>query len=76
METVMEIEQRWYSTAEIAARLHINSRTVARAILQGELRAVKLSNRAGWRVSEADLQAWLESKQSKPRDTDEMKPAE
>ncbi|HEV2461793.1 MAG TPA: helix-turn-helix domain-containing protein [Ktedonobacterales bacterium] len=62
----MEIEQRWYTTAEIAKLLHVHPRTIQRAILDAELRAIKLSNRAGWRISEHDLQAWLASMANKP----------
>jgi excisionase family DNA binding protein len=60
----MDAEQHWYSTAEIAALLHIHPRTVARAILRGELRAVKLGSPAGWRISEEDLQAWLAARRA------------
>jgi excisionase family DNA binding protein len=62
----MEIEQRWYTTAEVADLLRVHPRTIQRAILDGELRGIKLSNRAGWRISEADLQAWLAGRANKP----------
>ena len=66
METLVEIDQRWYTVAEVAERLRVNPRTIIRHIEKGELRAVKLPTPAGWRISEADLRAWLESRANKP----------
>jgi excisionase family DNA binding protein len=68
--------QRWLTVPEIASMLHLNVRTVQRAILRGELRGVKFPSPAGWRILERDYHAWLESRQSKARDAGEMKPTE
>jgi excisionase family DNA binding protein len=55
----------YMTTAEVAARLHVHPRTIQRAILHHELRAVKMGT-SGWRISEADLQTWLDSRANKP----------
>ncbi len=69
METVtVELEQKWYTTAEVAERLGVTTRVIQRAILEHRLRAVKLSNRGGWRIAERDLQAWLASMANMPPD--------
>jgi excisionase family DNA binding protein len=62
----MDTEHTSYmTTAEVAARLHVHPRTIQRAILRHELRAVKMGT-SGWRISEHDLQAWLTSRANKP----------
>ena len=66
METLVDIDQRWFTVAEVAERLRVNRRTIIRHIEKGELRAVKLPQPAGWRISEADLGAWLASRANRP----------
>jgi excisionase family DNA binding protein len=51
---------------EVADRLRIHWRTVHNAILRGELDAIQLDGSAGYRISEAAVQAWLEKRRARP----------
>jgi excisionase family DNA binding protein len=48
----------FYTTAEIAELLKMNSQVIARKLTYGELIGYKIGK--DWRVSETDLLAWLE----------------
>ncbi len=47
---------------EIAETLKVHPRTVKRWITEGQISAFKLGDRAGWRVEEEALQAFLEER--------------
>ena len=47
---------------EIAETLKVHPRTVKRWIMEGQISAFKLGDRAGWRVEEEALQAFLEER--------------
>ena len=47
---------------EIAETLKVHPRTVKRWITEGQISAIKLGDRAGWRVEESSLQAFLEER--------------
>ena len=52
--------QRLLTVEEVAQRLAISEETIRRWLRNGTLRGVRLgATRAGWRVSEADLAAFL-----------------
>jgi excisionase family DNA binding protein len=49
---------------DVAARLRVGVETVRRWLRSGELPGVLLGDRAGWRVSASDLQAFLDGRRS------------
>ncbi len=51
----------WFTVDEVAERLKVNPVTVRGWIRSGELKAVQLG-RAGYRIIEADLQAFLDQR--------------
>jgi|TARA_Y100000310_G_C20377649_1_gene666494 excisionase family DNA binding protein len=55
-------EENWLTVSEIATMLSVDAETVRRWLRDGELRGVILGRRAGYRVSERDLDAFLESR--------------
>lgn len=48
--------------AEVAKRLRVSQETVRRYLRDGELPGVRLTRRAGWRVRESALDAWVEGR--------------
>ena len=44
---------------EVAARLRVSERSVRRWLLGGELKGFRFGDRAGWRVREEDLEAFV-----------------
>ena len=48
---------------QVADRLQVHRDTVLRWLERKELRGSKLGNRAGWRISESDLQQFLKERQ-------------
>jgi excisionase family DNA binding protein len=59
-------DDRYYTAAEVARLLRVDTRTVTRAIAAGALRAIKMGDRAGWRIGQHDLDAWLDSRANRP----------
>jgi excisionase family DNA binding protein len=55
---MQNVEERYFSTREIAAVLKVHEATVRRWIEAGMLRGVRLPG--GWRVTERELTAFLE----------------
>jgi len=51
-------ELKFYTTAEVAELLKMNVQVIARKLQCGELSGYKIGK--DWRVSEADLMAWLD----------------
>lgn len=58
----MEEQKRWYTVVDLVNELQVHEQTVRRWIKTGELRAYALGDRAGYRVSAEDLQAFLEQR--------------
>ena len=54
--------QEFYTAEQIAQRLHVTRRTVHEWLRTRRLRGVKAGHQ--WRITEADLQAFLESSQA------------
>ncbi|MDP9363134.1 MAG: helix-turn-helix domain-containing protein [Chloroflexota bacterium] len=54
----------YLTVSEVAERLKVTPLTVRRWIKSGELIGVQLGDRAGWRISEEDLEAFLEARRS------------
>jgi excisionase family DNA binding protein len=52
----------YLTVQEVAERLRVTPLTVRRWLNSGALSGIHLGNRAGWRISEADLSAFLEAR--------------
>lgn len=59
------IEDRWYTVEEIAQRLKVTDQTVRRWLKDGDLTGTNFSGRTGWRIREADVNAFLERRAGK-----------
>ena len=51
--------ERLLTPAEIAEQCQLSTKNVIRAIRGGRLRACRLGTRGGYRVTSADLDAWI-----------------
>ncbi len=58
------VEQRYLTPFDVAKRLQMNERTVTQWLRNGHLRGFKIGKE--WRVSELDLDAFLEGSANKP----------
>ena len=58
----MTESEQLLSVEEVAQRLGLNPETVRRYLRQGEIKGVRFGFRAGWRIKEADLAAFIEQK--------------
>ncbi|MDP9355927.1 MAG: helix-turn-helix domain-containing protein [Chloroflexota bacterium] len=57
-------EERWYTVEEIVDLLKVHEQTVRRWLRDGQLRGVLLGRKAGYRVRAADLDAFLEERET------------
>ena len=55
-------DERWLTVADICEQLRVHEQTVRRWIKQDGLPALMLGRKAGYRVRESDLAAWLEDR--------------
>lgn len=55
-------EERLLTVDQVAERLQVNPETVRRWLRRGELEGVDLGHKAGYRVTEAALREFLESR--------------
>jgi excisionase family DNA binding protein len=51
--------ERMLTVDQVAGRLQVNEQTVRRWLREGELTGTPFGGRAGWRVNEEDLLAFL-----------------
>jgi len=58
-------EFRWYEVKDIVEMLNVHEQTVRRWIRQGDLEAVMLGRKGGYRVKASDLEAYLEAQRGK-----------
>jgi excisionase family DNA binding protein len=54
------------TVAEVAERLRVYPGTVKRWLREGKLVGVQLGHRAGWRIAEEDLEAFLDRQKNVP----------
>jgi len=54
------VEDRWLTVADIAERLKVHEQTVRRWLRTGDLPGRALGRKAGWRVRESDLEAFMQ----------------
>ncbi len=52
----------YLTVSEIAERLKVQPLTVRRWLNSGDLVGIQLGDRAGWRITEDDLRAFLDSR--------------
>lgn len=65
---------RYQTIHEVADRLKVNAATVRRWVKDGHLRAIDIGK--GWRISDADLVAFLRRHETRPRDGEDLSPVE
>lgn len=65
METTTTLTERYLTVEEVADRLRVNREAVRRWLRAGELRGVHLSRKTGWRITEADLAAFLRVRENR-----------
>lgn len=51
--------ERWITVADIVERLKVHEQTVRRWIRDGDLQAIELGGKSGYRVNEAEFEAFL-----------------
>ena len=52
----------YLTVSEVAKRLKVTPLTVRRWLNAGSLAGIQLGDRAGWRITEADLQTFLDAR--------------
>ena len=57
-------DERWYTVEDVVDMLKVHEQTVRRWIKTGELRAIILGRKSGYRVRESDLRAFLAERDS------------
>ena len=57
----------WLSVGEVAERLRVHVETVRRWLRSGELRGAQLGGKSGYRITEDDLEAFMDQKYNRPR---------
>ncbi len=62
---------RYLTTEEVAEQLRVYPGTVKRWLREGKLAGVSLGSRAGWRVSEEALDAFVRRQSNVPLDDEE-----
>jgi excisionase family DNA binding protein len=68
----MREEPRMLTVEEVARRLATSEETIRRWLRSGRLRGVRLgATRAGWRVSEEDLAAFLRARLNVQEETEQ-----
>jgi excisionase family DNA binding protein len=67
-------EEHWLTVQEIANLLKVHPQSIRRWLKQGELRGVLISDRSGYRVRRADLDAFLERRGLAPLPKQEAQP--
>lgn len=62
----MAHEERWLTIREVCTLLGVNERTVRRWILSGELVAVDLGRKAGYRIAASDFDRFIAARKKVP----------
>jgi excisionase family DNA binding protein len=57
-----QVEDRWFTVEQIAQQLQVSEQTVRRWLRDGSIRGHSFGGKAGWRVKESDLNAFLETR--------------
>ncbi len=59
-----DFQERKLTVRDVAKLTDVNEDTVRRWLTTGQLKGIRLSRKTGWRVSEADLVAFIEQRQA------------
>lgn len=62
----MAHEERWLTIREVCDLLGVNERTVRRWVKSGELPAVELGQRAGYRIAASDFDRFIAARKKAP----------
>jgi len=65
-EVVSMSQDKWLTVEQVAETLQVHIDTVRLWLRAGRLKGSLLSRRAGWRVRESDLDAFMEDRSGKP----------
>ncbi len=52
-------QERWLTVEETAVRLSVHEQTVRRWLRSGQITGTSINRRAGWRISESELNRFL-----------------
>ena len=55
------MEQVVLTVDQVAERLQVNEQTIRRWLREGRLQGIAFGGRTGWRISAADLQAFMDA---------------
>lgn len=58
-------DEKWMTVPEVAELLRIHPETVRQWLREGRLTGVRISRRAGWRISDRDLNEFLSRDEGK-----------
>ena len=65
---VVVVDERYFKLDEVAERLQVSKRSIARWVESGALPVIRLSAQKGSvRVAESDLKAFLEARRTAPK---------
>jgi len=65
---MLKVDETYYTLDEVAERLKVSRRSIGRLIESGALPAIRLSAQGGSvRITETDLQAFLEARRTAPK---------
>ena len=59
------MNDRWYTTAEVAQRLGMSIEQTLRLVKGGEIKAVWIGGSAGYRISESALEMFLRDRRAR-----------
>jgi excisionase family DNA binding protein len=54
------MNETYFTVEQVAERLQVNEQTVRRWLREGELHGIPFGGRTGWRITEADLMAFIQ----------------
>jgi excisionase family DNA binding protein len=55
------MDEKYLTVDEVAVRLRVHAQTVRRWLRSGQLKGTSINRRAGWRISEREVQRFLEN---------------
>jgi excisionase family DNA binding protein len=59
-------QERMLTLKQVAERLQVSLASVRRWVQEGDLRGVNLRGKAGWRITERELQDFLDTRRRQP----------
>jgi excisionase family DNA binding protein len=62
-------ENRLYTVGELAEYFRVDPESIRRWLRDGRLIGINLGRRSGWRIRQADLEAFVEARRTRPGET-------